>query len=81
MTSSKRNESVLQLVEDVSNAIVHYEDWDDPELNEQRQYQGRVCQELLDAIYRCLRLSQTLSEGKLGSCPTLKRRALSNPLL
>ena len=75
----KRNESVLRLVEDVSNAIVRYVDWDDPELNEQRPHQRRVCQELLPAIYGCFYLLWTLSEGKLGSYPTLQQCALSNP--
>ena len=68
-------------MEDVSNAIVLYVDWDDPELNEQRPHQRRVCQELLHAIYGSFHLLWTLSEGKLGSCPTLKQCALSNPFL
>jgi hypothetical protein len=77
----KRNESVLQLVEDVGNAIVLVIDWDDSELNEQRPHQRRVCQKLLHEIYCCFHLLWTLSEGNLGLCPTLKQCALSDPFL
>ena len=63
----KRNESVLQLVEAVGNASMLVVDWDNPELDDQRPHQQRVCRELVPEIYRCLHLLWTLSDGKLGS--------------
>ena len=63
----KRNESVLELVEAVGNASVLVVDWDNPELDDQRPHQQRVCRELVPEIYRCLHLLWTLSDGKLGS--------------
>ena len=63
----KRNKSVLHLVEAVSDASVLVVDWDNPELDDQRPHQQRVCRELVPEIYRCLRLLWTLSDAKLGS--------------
>ena len=59
----KRNESVLRLVEAVGNVVA---DWDNlnPELDDQRPHQQRLCRELVPEIYRCLHLLWTLSDEK-----------------
>lgn len=72
----KRNESVLQLVEIVGNASLLVVDWDNPELDDRRPHQRRVCRELVPEIYRCLNLLWTLSDGKLGSFYSTLLRAI-----
>ena len=63
-------------MEAVGSASMLVVDWDNPELDDQRPHQQRVCLELLPEIYRCLHLLWTLSEGKLGSVYSTLLRAI-----
>ena len=65
-------------MEAVGNASILVVDWDNPELDDQRPHQQRVCQDLVSEIYRCLHLLWTLSDGKHGSFSISHYCTLSN---
>ncbi|KAJ7753280.1 quinon protein alcohol dehydrogenase-like superfamily [Mycena olivaceomarginata] len=59
-----RNESVVQLLEEVGKAGVLVEDWDDPVLDDFRPNQRNVCKQLLPEIYQCFYLLWALSSDQ-----------------
>ncbi|KAG6914494.1 hypothetical protein DXG01_016941 [Tephrocybe rancida] len=62
----KRNEGILQFVNEIERASVLVADWDDVAFDGRRPNQGKVVRHLIPVLYRCLYFVWALSKSNLG---------------
>ncbi|KAG6913344.1 hypothetical protein DXG01_007553, partial [Tephrocybe rancida] len=62
----KRNECILQLINEIERASMLVADWDDVAFDSCRPNQGKVVQYLIPVLYQCLHFVWALSKANLG---------------
>ncbi|KAG6906873.1 hypothetical protein DXG01_011586 [Tephrocybe rancida] len=62
----KRNECILQLVDEIEQASMLVADWDNIAFDGHHPNQGKVVQYLIPVLYRCLYFVWALSKSSLG---------------